>query len=374
MAKLLSMQSTIPDCPEYSPAKKALQDVITRWWSTFRMLRRLRILRKAIEGLIATNQINKDNLTEQQWLILHEIEEALKPMARAQRFLEGDKYPTASFVPYFLYKIRKTYAKIIDDDATTESTRALAKILLKDFNERRYGDGTQVFFEEVKIGAYNRYVSLHPKIVLASALDPRTKGLSPFIPENDHDQIDDALLDLIVEIAVEKANSGPDDCINVDEQRSVKRARTDEDEDDDFFDEMDEEKDAEPNNNVIDQGQYRAVCRVELERYKRAPKLKHDGDPLQWWKLKEELYPNLAELAKRYLAIPASSAPSERLWSIASRIATMRRASLDSEVLGHLMFLRENVALLKDFIGDTRIIPGFIADEDEEEEAVDVGV
>ena len=42
---------------------------------------------------------------------------------------------------------------------------------------------------------------------------------------------------------------------------------------------------------------------------------------LHFWKKKVKQFPLLSELAKRFLGIPASSAPSERVWSLASLLS-----------------------------------------------------
>ena len=47
-----------------------------------------------------------------------------------------------------------------------------------------------------------------------------------------------------------------------------------------------------------------------------------------WWKTHETIYPAEAALARRYLAIPATSAPSERLFSTGGRVIEKRRAAL----------------------------------------------
>eukprot|EP00956_Cyclotella_meneghiniana_P010783 scaffold15090_cov50-Cyclotella_meneghiniana.AAC.2 len=41
---------------------------------------------------------------------------------------------------------------------------------------------------------------------------------------------------------------------------------------------------------------------------------KEHHDPLKWWKDHESKYPVVAALAEIFLCIPASSAPSERIW------------------------------------------------------------
>ncbi len=51
-------------------------------------------------------------------------------------------------------------------------------------------------------------------------------------------------------------------------------------------------------------------------------------------------------LAHEYFAIPATLAPSERIWSRASRILSLKRASLKPEVAQRIMFVKENLTIL----------------------------
>ena len=48
-------------------------------------------------------------------------------------------------------------------------------------------------------------------------------------------------------------------------------------------------------------------------------------DPLEWWKMYDGQFPPIAKLARTYLAIPASSAPSERVFSRAKLIQQRQR-------------------------------------------------
>jgi hypothetical protein len=47
-----------------------------------------------------------------------------------------------------------------------------------------------------------------------------------------------------------------------------------------------------------------------------------------------------------YLAGPATSAPSERIWSRASRILTLKRANLKPKVAQRIMIIKENLGIL----------------------------
>jgi len=67
------------------------------------------------------------------------------------------------------------------------------------------------------------------------------------------------------------------------------------------------------------------------------------SEPLDFWKNNGTKYPYLSKLAKRFLGAPPSSAPSERLFSVAGRIYTERRNRLDGKRAEGLMFLKCNL-------------------------------
>lgn len=68
--------------------------------------------------------------------------------------------------------------------------------------------------------------------------------------------------------------------------------------------------------------------------------LAHDKNPLPWWKVKAELLPELACLARRYLSIPATSASSERVFSVAGRIVRKDRHRLKDDRIAQLVLLK----------------------------------
>lgn len=60
----------------------------------------------------------------------------------------------------------------------------------------------------------------------------------------------------------------------------------------------------------------------EMERYIKQETIDCDDDPSVWWKYRVRDFPLLNKLARKYLAVPASSSPSERLFSKAGQIVT----------------------------------------------------
>lgn len=61
----------------------------------------------------------------------------------------------------------------------------------------------------------------------------------------------------------------------------------------------------------------RQQLRDEVFAYMAKDHVPVDSSPLSWWKAHESLYPNVARLVNRYLAVPATSVPSERVFSTA---------------------------------------------------------
>ena len=75
-------------------------------------------------------------------------------------------------------------------------------------------------------------------------------------------------------------------------------------------------------------------------RYLNEPCCKVDA--LVWWKQKESMFPLLSQLAKKFLCMPASSVPSERIFSTAGHIVNKKRACLSAENVNMLISLNKN--------------------------------
>lgn len=72
------------------------------------------------------------------------------------------------------------------------------------------------------------------------------------------------------------------------------------------------------------------------------PCLDESDDPLQFWQQQYKNFPQLAELACQYLSVPASSAPVERLFSVAGKIFRPDRCNLSDSLFEKLMFIKCN--------------------------------
>ena len=73
------------------------------------------------------------------------------------------------------------------------------------------------------------------------------------------------------------------------------------------------------------------------------------NNPLDWWRGNEHRFPLLASVALRVLAIPASSVPSERVFSAAGLTIAKDGARLDPENANELVFLHEALPALRNY-------------------------
>lgn len=112
-----------------------IQDVVTRWWSTYSMGQRLLRLRPYIQIMVGERSLPADlNLTDSQWAILQDTLTLLEPFMVAQRVLEGEKYVTISLVLVIIMKIREKLVAAIASVNSTDHVKTLATTLLNNFN------------------------------------------------------------------------------------------------------------------------------------------------------------------------------------------------------------------------------------------------
>lgn len=89
---------------------------------------------------------------------------------------------------------------------------------------------------------------------------------------------------------------------------------------------------------------------VELSSYKSENSIPMSSDPLLWWKEHQCSYPILSNIAKYFLAIPATSVASERVFSAAGDIVNAQRAVLSPENVDLLIFLKCNIVIPDDLL------------------------
>ncbi|CAN0524609.1 unnamed protein product [Ectocarpus sp. 8 AP-2014] len=134
--------------------KKVVQDVATRWASTYASVWRLLYLRRPITEHERIDSIAA-LLEEKDWEVLRLVKPLLKPFMTAQKHLEASKEVTASLVIPYIADLREDLDEAVADltaqSCPPDSVLAKAKkdvllcaeALQTDFS-RRWGDGTDV--------------------------------------------------------------------------------------------------------------------------------------------------------------------------------------------------------------------------------------
>jgi len=359
--RLLNLQ------PAGSRAVKCIQDVATRWWSTFSMCERLLRLKPYFALMEAEGNLDC-NLTNDQWRIVAVTCEVLQPFMFAQKTLEGECYVTNSMVPYILYKIRTLIQDARDSPTVTVQAANLLRRMANAF-EVHWGSGEPgtVATEHLTEGPNRRPRGIPIRTLLASLLDPRFKcGVGLAIQDKEY--LWTYLLQQMIAVErelraaratlLQNENEPPPPPPQQQQQQQRERGAFH-----NMFQDLNEyreamergQRDARNRNNNDTEADEHERAQAELTMYKAEPILaltKDDGsynNPLEWWKYNAKRFPLLSELASRYLCIPATSAPSERVFSSAGLTIAQDRSRLDPALANELVFLHESGPALKRF-------------------------
>lgn len=275
-------------------------------------------------------------LSEAQWSQIALLVSMLKPLADAQTVLEGEQYITRSAVPFQINQIRRQLTAMqVDEDATIAEA---AQLLLCDFDQRwPEGDWPRATRLAVLLDPRVKYMACFTEAVrLATFGDLKSEMRAVFLLQYKPPQAADQSTDTGAEqdeepegsqSDAEGSNSGKahlfpgNDSINPDVNESQLETQ---------------EAGADPELAYLDDR-----ITSELNLYKTLAQLQVGKDPLEWWRGKAKSLPLIAQVARKWLAVPASSAASERLFSSAGLTVSDKRTCLDPERVATLVFLKQ---------------------------------
>ena len=346
------------------------QDVCTRWWSTFSMCERLLRMKNVLTVMYLDGDIRLC-LTEEQWVIVKDLTVLLKPFMVAQKLLEGQSYVTISLIPYMIYKIRNGLTAANVAVESSPQVQSLSTMMLEKFREE-FGSGEEnsVCFDHINEGNRRRIKGIPKLVLMASLLDPRTKSAIG-IPVTDRDVVWEYIVADLVELALSIGPLAPIaiDAAQVIAAPPINRNHNNEDNVNHFLQELNDADDTEEYNdedlqelneaNIENMGDAARnwdrntvthLIHTEVSLFRSANGIQLIDTvtgafncPLTWWRLHQNDYPYLAKLAMKLLAIPATSAPSERVFSTAGLTIAKDRARLVSERANELVFLHDSL-------------------------------
>ena len=297
------------------------QDVATRWAnSVYYMVERLLVAYAAVFASIYAGTSKSLLLSDAETSLLNQQVTVLAPFERVTKKPSKEKAPTAGLIlPYWKKLTQVDLAPKGSDLPTITKLKAIAKGEM----DTRYTEPAQ-----------------RELLCRISSLDPRVKSLD-WLSDTERDKVFSSLTDECLALPVKrKVPSVPTPNIHVKQEPGLPETAPDPEpgpstEVDDDLDAVIFIRHQLPKSD-------KEVVSEEVQKYRSEPSFGSSQEPLSWWKLNKEVYPNLSNLMLRYLNVPASSVPSERVFSTAGKVLEKTRASLDPESANILIFLYHN--------------------------------
>ena len=299
------------------------QDVCTRWNSVYYMLDRLQASFAAVFASLYEGPNKKSLLTDEESQLVSQLVEVLTPFERASKKFSAEKVPTAGLILPYYQSFKKQMAPQEND--LPAIGRVKAKIL-KDME--------------------NRYKKPEQKELLSliSALDPRVRSLD-WLDEEERERVFSVLKEECMKNAVirkfqprnlpegvtVKVEAGVEPTVKSEvPEQPVPTVDPDDDLQGVIFVRMETPK---SDDKILDE---------EIRRYRDEPVYGLGlEDPMHWWRGMGHQYPNIKKVMLKYLHVPASSVPSERVFSTAGNILEGQE-SLDPDSANILIFLYHN--------------------------------
>jgi hypothetical protein len=270
----------------HTAEKELVVDVRTRWDSTFLMIERALELRKPLDTFAACERdLRVHQLADEEWSLLEIVRDLLWVFRRETEHLCASTYPTfTTAIP--------VYNCIMDG--------------IEDFVEAHSGSKAIVEAAEAAKEKIKEYYAKGDATVypVATVLDPRFKLEYHRVHDWEPEWVDlakDSMERVLSMYPMPVAQNAPTNdrgepkCTPA-ERMMAKRPRID-----------------PPD---------------ELHSYLTSPLAVAKVDVLQWWKTNGVAYPRLSEVARDYLAVPATGAPIERVFSGGTDMVSPKRGCL----------------------------------------------
>ena len=302
-------------------------------------------------------------LNSDEWNLLQDLTIVLAPFEQATRHLGGEKYVTHSIMYPLIKEIKR---QLLLPFPSTSSTSSISNIPLpipfndfenieevftvaeeveeleneninKENNNNQSQNqidlnqslNTKDILEKVKENLYNAmcfyWDDLPEDYKISTLLDPRIKSVNEEVEKDDeilrqkYDEYQYHLQSPIESRPVSPTQSEYSTITSITSQPSI------------FA--------------IFEQDQPRVYD--EVSEYLNEDKISFNQNPFEWWANKKSKYPILAKIARIYLAVPATSTPSERLFSDAGNLLSPKRSRINAEFFKRMIFLKRNAPKVK---------------------------
>ena len=297
---------------------KLIQDVPTRWNSSFFTMERLLKLRVPVYSVIFDDSVTKPSdrcildIRGSFWKVMEDVCPILEPLAEVTELLGKEDLPTGSSVYVLMHNLVSAVLKPSPNDSEVAK---LLKVKIKNGLVKR--------FKVDDNGVPDDHIVACP-LMIATFLDPRYKSLvgRTILHSEKKAVLQSEILKLME--GVEVSSCRLDTNANDPEKKRPKLWKV-------LRGYLSTQEVGATG--VSDQSDLRYYLEESVSM----------SNPLAWWKLHQVKFPKLAILAKRYLSIPATSIPSERCFSTAGLTITKLRSNLEPDTVDLIIFLNRNI-------------------------------
>jgi hypothetical protein len=309
-------------------ALKLVKENKTRWNSTYWSVSRCVQLQESICATL--KDLNRNDLvpTEEQWDEARKLCSMLEIFQIATDLMQGEKYPTLGLVSRAITVLMNglwadcppAHWRVDVDrwDDAPPAVKQLRQCISADM-QQRWDPGNLL-------------------LGMAAIVNPAYKDLDWLDPEQ-QDAIADQLLAEALVVAGLDPDQSDDDSDPVPEAPAPSNASDDSDPAPRLFGARPSAKKQRLSPRQAVAAEVKAYLAQEVDVSAMANK----GDAaLGWWKVNQGRFPHISKLALKYLAIPASTAPSERVFSVAKNIISRKRWRLTPERFNECIFLKHN--------------------------------
>jgi len=332
------------------------------------------------------NRLKKVMLKDNEWELLDELCNILAPFEKATRDFSGNTYVTLSQMFPIITNLTNSLKPF--DDSNEEFEDPDDKTITSDSEESITDQQTEVNYDNISevlknvkrkiyLGLKHYWAMPDEFGIMAALLDPRYKDLS-FISDDEtkvriHSNLQ-AQYDQLKREMQQRTTSPSSTTSTISESSLTNTSRSSTP----SITRSLREYQARREQNIKKVFQTEkptstsSALADEITTYFLLPVARENKNPLSWWKTKQEIFPVLSIIARKYLGIPATSVASERLFSDAGNHITSKRNSLDPGLLGKMIFLKRNMQTMdnanvfpldldvesNDFVGDENELEG----------------
>ncbi|NWY56596.1 ZBED4 protein, partial [Chionis minor] len=292
------------------PQHQLIQDVPSKWNTSFHMLERLIEQKRAIDEMSIECSF-RELISCDQWEVMQSVCHALKPFEAASREMSTHMSTLSQVIPMIHILNRKI-------EMLFEETM-----------------GIDTMLKSLKEAMVSRLSStLHdPRYIFATLLDPRYK--TSLFTEEEAEQYKQ---DLIRELEIMSSTS--DDDKPVSNGCDIGSPSTNSYGEDNLWSLMGDMK------KTKDLKERAKLPEEMVLSYLEEEVLEHNCDPLTYWNFKKSSWPVLSKLAVRFLGCPPSIVPSERLFNTSNESNNFSQSRLMIEHFEKLIFLKVNLPLI----------------------------